>query len=125
MTFIYHKAFITIASPEISILVEFYSQLLEQKPHPYIPNVYAEFDLLGLRLGIFQPKKESLLEFANSQNSTMSICLEVEDLQLAVNHLSAMGYPPPGEIISASHGREIYAYDPLGNRLILHRSNKQ
>ncbi|EDX77907.1 hypothetical protein MC7420_7645 [Coleofasciculus chthonoplastes PCC 7420] len=35
--------------------------------------------------------------------------------------MSNMGYPPPGEIIVASHGREIYAYDPNGNRLILHQ----
>ena len=124
MTFIYNKAFITIASPEISILVEFYSQLLKQKPYTYIPNVYAEFDLLGWRLGIFQPKKESLVEFANSQKSTISICLEVEDLKSAVKYLTAMGYPPPGEIIFASHGQEIYAYDPLGNRLILHQSKR-
>lgn len=124
MAFIYNKAFITIASPEISILVEFYSQLLKQKPHTYIPNTYAEFNLLGLRLGIFQPKKESLGEFANSKDSNMSICLEVEDLAAALAHLTAMGYPPPGEIISASHGQEIYAYDPLGNRLILHQSKR-
>lgn len=122
MTFIYNKAFVTIASPEIKILVEFYSQLLEQKPNPYISNTYAEFNLLGLRLGIFQPKKESLLEFSNSHKSTVSICLEVEDITAASSHLTAMGYPPPGEIISASHGQEIYGYDPMGNRLILHQS---
>lgn len=125
MTFKYSKAFITIASPKISILVEFYSKLLQQKPQSYVPNSYAEFDLLGLRLGIFQPQKESLGEFANSQNTTMSICLEVENLAVALAHLNSIGYPPPGEIISASHGREIYAYDPLGNRLILHQSKKQ
>ncbi|MGK7937585.1 MAG: VOC family protein [Xenococcaceae cyanobacterium] len=122
MTFTYNKAFITIASPEIKILVDFYSQLLDQEPNPYIPNIYAEFNLLGLCLGIFKPKKESLLEFANSQNSTVSICLEVENLVSTIEHLIAMGYPPPGKIISASHGQEIYAYDPCGNRLILHQS---
>ena len=122
MTFIYNKAFITIASPEIKILVDFYSQLLAREPNPYIPNTYAEFDLLGLRLGIFKPKQESLVEFANSQNSTVSICLEVENLVDTIDHLITMGYPPPGKIISASHGQEIYAYDPCGNRLILHQS---
>ena len=122
MTLIYTKAFLTIAAPEIKILVKFYSQLLGQEPHLYIPNIYAEFDLIGLRLGIFQPKKESPVEFANAVNSVMSICLEVEDLELAVAHLNTMGYPPPGKIMVASHGQEIYAYDPLGNRLILHQS---
>ena len=85
-------------------------------------NTYAEFDLRGLHLGIFQPKPESLVEFANSENSTMSICLEVADIAAISTHLTRMGYPPPGNIISASHGQEIYAYDPLGNRLILHQA---
>ena len=122
MAFIYTKAFLTIATLEISILVEFYGQLLDREPNLYIPNVYAEFDLVGLRLGIFQPQRESLVEFANSTDSTMSICLEVENLESAMAHLTAMGYPPPGKIISASHGQEVYAYDPVGNRLILHQS---
>lgn len=125
MTFIYNKAFVAIASPQIEILVKFYSQLLEQQPHPYIIDSYAEFDLLGLRLAIFQPKQESLAEFANSKNSTISLCLEVEDITIALDRLKEMGYLPPGEIISASHGREIYAYDPLGNRLILYQSKNK
>ena len=55
--------------------------------------------------------------------SRMSLCLEVTDLPMAIAHLTDMGYPPPGEIIAASHGTEIYAYDPDNNRLILHQSN--
>ena len=51
-----------------------------------------------------------------------AVCLEVADLERAIACLSELGYSPPGEIITASHGREIYAYDPTGNRLILHQS---
>ncbi len=120
MTFQYTDAFVTLAAANAETLVRFYSQLLAQEPKPYIPNVYAEFRLTGLRLGIFQPKPNHWQEFENSSQSGMSLCLEVDDLEEAIAHLTSLGYPPPGEITTASHGREIYAYDPVGNRLILH-----
>ena len=72
-------------------------------------------------MAIFKPKKTNITEFNNSQGSGFSICLEVLDLENAIATLTAMGYPPPGKIITASHGQEIYAYDPTGNRLILHQ----
>lgn len=123
MTFQYANAFVTLAAADAETLVRFYSQLLAQEPKPYIPNVYAEFQLTGLRLGIFQPKPNHLPEFENSSQSGMSLCLEVDNLEDAIAHLTSIGYPPPGEITTPSHGREIYAYDPVGNRLILHQSN--
>jgi hypothetical protein len=52
----------------------------------------------------------------------MSLCVEVADLDAAIARLVAIGYPPPGDMLTASHGREIYAYDPDGNRLILHEA---
>lgn len=122
MTFPYTDAFVTLAAADAEALVQFYRQLLHQEPKPYIPHVYAEFQLTGLRLGIFQPKPTHLEEFANSIHSGMSLCLEVEHLEDAIAHLTRIGYPPPGAITTASHGREIYAYDPMGNRLILHQS---
>ena len=54
----------------------------------------------------------------------MSLCLEVEQLETAIEHLRCLGFPPLGEIVVASHGREIYAYDPAGNRLILHEAKQ-
>lgn len=122
MTFRYTDAFITLAATDIETLVHFYSQLLNQEPKRYIPNVYAEFQLSGLRLAIFKPKQNNLQEFANSAQSSISLCVEVENLENAIAHLTRMGYAPPGEILTASHGREIYAFDPAGNRLILHQS---
>ncbi len=115
-------AFVTLASVDIDNLVLFYTLLLMQEPKPYIPNVYAEFQLPGLRLAIFKPKETNQSEFENAVKSGMSLCLEVNDLEDAIAHLTALGYPPPGNILMASHGREIYAYDPAGNRLILHQS---
>lgn len=123
MRFRYTDAFVTLAAIDIDTLVEFYSQLLTQEPSPFIPKIYAEFQLSGLRLGIFKPKENHEQEFANSTQSGMSLCLEVEDLEEAIAQLTNLGYPPPGEVTTASHGKEIYAYDPARNRLILHQSS--
>ncbi|MBD2184634.1 VOC family protein [Planktothrix sp. FACHB-1355] len=122
MIFEYTDAFVTLAAVDIETLINFYTQMLGQQPKPHIPNVYAEFHLPGLRLGIFKPRNSEREEFNNSSQSGMSLCLEVSSLEDAIAHFTALGYPPPGQIISASHGREIYAYDPAGNRLILHES---
>lgn len=111
----------TLAALDFDQLVQFYQKLLNQKPNPYISSVYAEFQLKGLNLGIFKPKASHQQEFANSFGSGMSLCLEVENIEDAIAHLTIMGYPPTGDLTLASHGKEIYAYDPDGNRLILHQ----
>lgn len=121
MKFNYFDVFVTISTDRIQLLVDFYTQLFQKQPTVYQPSVYAEFQLENLRLGIFQPKAEHQPEFKNL-SSSMSLCLEVEELEQAIAHISEMGYPPTGKIIEASHGKEIYAYDPAGNRLILHQS---
>ncbi|MFS0519811.1 VOC family protein [Nostoc sp. UIC 10607] len=122
MVFQYTNAFVTIASVNFEDLVSFYTRFLEQKPVLLIPNVYAEFNLVSLRLGIFKPKNTNASEFEAIAKSKISLCLEVNHLEDAIAHLTALGYPPPGDISIASHGREIYAYDPDGNRLILHQA---
>jgi predicted enzyme related to lactoylglutathione lyase len=118
----YQAAFVTLAAANFEEIVEFYAQLLAIAPNPYRPGVYAEFSAAGLRLGIFKPKASHESEFLPQGSGSLSLCFEVTDLEGAIAHLSQLGYPPPGEIITASHGREIYAYDPLGNRLIFHQS---
>ncbi len=116
-------AFVTLATVHLETLVKFYTQFLGIESTNIIPNVYAEFQLRGLKLGIFKPKNTQFSEFENSEKSKMSLCLEVRDLENAIAHLTALGYPPTAEIKTASHGREIYAYDPDSNRLILHQSS--
>jgi hypothetical protein len=119
------SAFVTLATTNFEALVGFYQLLLERSPHPYIPQIYAEFQLPDLRLGIFKPKQNHSAEFAN-QSSSMSLCLEVENLEAAIANLgpilSQFDSSRLGEIAIASHGKEIYIYDPDGNRLILHES---
>jgi hypothetical protein len=121
MTVLYTDWFVTLADADGEILVRFYTLLFGQEPSVYIPKVYAEFQLPGLRLGIFKPKHGEEFEGRGG----MSLCVEVVDLVGAIAHLTSLGYPPPGEIAIASHGREIYAYDPRGNRLILHEKFAQ
>ncbi len=123
MVWQYSEAFVTIASMNLANLVNFYTQFLGQEPISLIPNVYAEFQFSGLQLSIFQPQTTHKSEFTTSAKSTISLCLEVSNLEDAIAHLNTLGYPPPGQIFIASHGREIYAYDPDGNRLILHQNN--
>ena len=115
-------AFVTIASINFDQVIEFYTQFLELTPQPYIPDVYAEFAIAGLKLGIFCPKPSNYDEFKQPSQSGMSLCLEVVSLEDSIDKLTQLGYPPTGQITTASHGREIYAYDPDGNRLILHQS---
>ena len=122
MSFNCTDAFLTIATPDLEKAISFYSKLLAREPKPYIPNVYAEFNLKSLRLAIFKPKEDNEAEFNNSLHSGMSICFEVEDLTAAIRYLTEIGYSPEGNIKQASHGREIYAYDPMNNRLILHQA---
>lgn len=117
----YTSAVMTLASVNLETLVAFYSSLLGQEAQPYQRDRYAEFTLPGLRLAIFRPRADQIAQFAAPSSGGMSLCLEVRDLEGAIAHLTHQGYPPPGPVLTASHGREIYAYDPDGNRLILHQ----
>lgn len=125
MSFAIASALVTLATPHLELLVQFYQQVLCQEPTPYLPGSYAEFRLPGLTLGLFQPARGGQAEFSQTERATFSLCLEVADLEGAIAHLNSLGYPPPGPILQASHGREIYAFDPEGNRLILHQSPKR
>jgi predicted enzyme related to lactoylglutathione lyase len=116
------SALVTISSVNFDVVVDFYTQFLGSAPDRYIPCSYAEFPISGLRLGIFCPQSSHREEFGHPSRSGMSICLEVNSLENSIDKLAKLGCPPPGQITTASHGREIYAYDPDGNRLILHQS---
>lgn len=114
------QIFVALAGSEAK-LVPFYRQLFGLEPAVWSPQ-YAEFELPGLKLGIFKPKADQQQQFQGA--GRISLCLEVVQLEQAIEQLIEMGYPPPEEIVTASHGREVYAYDPDGNRLILHESVK-
>ncbi len=121
--------FVAIASLQVSRLATFYSDLFayldssEARVSPSSKSsTYAELQLTGLKLAIFQPSADQVSEFSAAASAGMSLCIEVSDLEGAIAQLTAMGYSPPGNRIYAVHGQEIYAYDPDGNRLILHQA---
>lgn len=115
------EAFVTLATTHLNELTKFYEALFQMPPTVFMADRYAEFAIAGLKLGLFQPQPGHQEEFSQPANAAMSLCLEVPDLEGAIAHLTQLGYPPPGEISQASHGRELYASDPDGNRLILHQ----
>lgn len=124
MSLNYREIFITIAAVEFDRVKQFYRQILGKEPDPYLANVYAEFSLNCCKIGIFKPKKDHEAEFSYSYKSGLSLCIEVRDIEDAIAYLNNIGYQPTGNINHASHGKEIYIYDPGGNRLILHQANK-
>jgi len=119
----YSVAWVTIAPQNFSKSYNFYEQLLGQAPDKILTQgeemTYAEFQLKGLRLGLYAPKSPT-----EPITSNLSLCLQVENLENAIAHLTYMGYKPPGPILTPSHGREIYAFDPDGNRLILYQPKR-
>ncbi|WP_297088643.1 VOC family protein [Thermoleptolyngbya sp. C42_A2020_037] len=122
-------ATLTLSSPNLARLRQFYRTLLDIAPSFEFPNTYVEFQIGLFRFGIFQPKQEHAGEFAASHSGAMSLCLEVDNLEQAIAAVeaahSAIAAAPPrpaSPIITDFHGREAYAYDPDGNRLILHES---
>jgi catechol 2,3-dioxygenase-like lactoylglutathione lyase family enzyme len=135
------NAFVTLGTGQLESLVDFYQALLGLAPTVQLPNVYAEFQLPGLRLGLFRPQsavdearsvaKVPGIEMSGRSPQAQALapewgvgfCLEVVDLDAAIAHLATLGYPPLGPIRTASHGREVYAYDPDGNGFILHQGH--
>lgn len=116
----------TIAAQDLDSLVSFYTELLGQSPNIYTPDRYAEFSLPQLCLGIFKPKEDQAEQFrphdqAPAQpSSPLSLCLAVPNLEEALIKSQRAGAIVAPETLHASHGREHYIYDPLGNRIILY-----
>ncbi|MGK7891459.1 MAG: glyoxalase [Leptolyngbyaceae cyanobacterium] len=125
-------AFVAIAVDQWDAMVQFYGFVTGHSPQPHIPNVYAEFRIGDIRVGLFQPKSSHQQEFAAGRTAKVSICLEVDNLEQsqqvidqaysALNLPVSQAQPWLGAVAIASHGRECYAYDPDGNRLILHEA---
>ncbi|NDJ15829.1 VOC family protein [Myxacorys almedinensis] len=115
------RALVAIAAADFERSSAFYRQIFQREPTVYAPGSYAEFQVEGLRVGLYNPRAS---EARSLPYPLVSLCLEVERLEDAIAHLTSLGYPPPGAILSPSHGREIYAYDPDGNRIILYQPAK-
>lgn len=121
MKLITTQVFISLASIDTDVLTKFYIELFSIEPTLIIPQKYSEFQLNSLRLAIFTPKPDHQHEFMHPHQSPLSLCVTVANLDHAIAHLHKIEYPHSTEINTASHGREIYIYDPDGNRIILYQ----
>ncbi len=121
MTLDYSTVWITIAAQDFERSQDFYEQLLGKAPDrtlgPADQPIYAEFQLKGLRLGIYRPQSGN----SAPTSSPLSLCFQVKSLEESIAHLTSIGFPVEGEILTPRHGREVYAADPDGNRLILYQ----
>ncbi len=114
---IYTNAFLTLATNQWQRAVDFYGHLLAQSPQAVQPNRFAAFDLQGLRLAIYCPKVEEKILLPTYP--ALSICLQVPSLAQSLIHLQNLNLDP-GTVQTSSHGREVYLYDPDGNRIIIY-----
>ncbi len=121
MTLEYNKCLVTLATVNFNLMTSFYQKLFDKNPHIYIDNSYAEYQLKGLILGIFKPRKNEQDNFVNTSKSTISLCIEVTDLNQSIESLKVLGLTLSQNIIKDIHGEELYIYDPDGNRLILYQ----
>ncbi|WP_165251030.1 VOC family protein [Paludisphaera soli] len=116
----FDETFAAIGSEDFGRALAFYSAILGREPDERLGDGYAAFRLPGLRLGIFRPKRGGAADFANppGRRAGLNLVFRVASLDRALAEVEGAG----GSATSAfatSHGREAYAYDPDGNRLIL------
>jgi catechol 2,3-dioxygenase-like lactoylglutathione lyase family enzyme len=117
MTLTITRACVTIAASNWQQSIHFYQTLLNLAPQAHQPDRYAEFRLSDLTLVLYSPKNQ---EAPQPQSyPSLSLCLYVQDLDQAVQLLNKTGQAD-WVIQTSSHGREIYATDPDGNRVILY-----
>ena len=114
------EATAAIGAEDFSRSVAFYTALLGREPDHRIGDGHAEFRLPGLRLEIFRPRAGGADDFRNppGRRFGLGLVFRVSDLSRAVAEVERLG-GAAAPAFDASHGRECYAYDPDGNRLIL------
>lgn len=116
----YRGALVALADRLEGRLGTFYRSLLGE-PVRSLGSGYWEFELVGgLRLGVFRPQPGQDDRFGGGSSGDFSLCLEVVNLERAIAQVIDLGATVPAPIRVASHGREVDAIDPAGNRLILY-----
>jgi len=114
------EAFAAIGSEAFDRAVAFYVGLLGREPDERAGDTYAAFLLPGLKLGVFRPSRARVEGFRNptARQVGLNLVLRVPDLARAAAEVERLGGSADAPF-DAPHGRELYAYDPDGNRLIL------
>lgn len=118
------EVFAAIGANDYPATVNFYRTLFGREPDERVRATYVAFRLPGLHLGIFEPRPQNRPDFANPAESqghgSLNLVLSVPDADQARSALAALNPArPPGLIQPTRDGREFYAYDPEGNRLIV------
>ncbi len=115
-------ALAAIGAEDFARAVAFYAGLLGREPDERIRDAYAAFHLPGLRLAIFRPRAGGADDFRNppGRRAGLNLVLEVADVPRAAVEVERLGGSSTAPF-ETPHGREAYAYDPDGNRLILVR----
>lgn len=108
-------ALVSLATPNLETMQQFYRDLLGSSPAVEIPNSYSEFRLPGLRLGVYRSHDPDFRACLGA----VSLCLQVSALEeiLSLPCLASVEVSPVRE---AYHGREVDFCDPDGNRIVLH-----
>ncbi len=118
----YSKILVSIGTEKIEECVAFYQKLFGYQPRVYKKSVYSEFDFQGLTLAIYKPRSADEENLSNSNKSNgLSICLQVENLESVIVELKNLGDPLISQIKEDSNMKEIYIYDPGGNRIIFYQ----
>lgn len=115
----YQKGLIALGAARFEEVVAFYEKLFGTKPIDAIGQSYVEFDIAGLRIGIFKPRETNLEKFENKDRDGhgLSICFQLQHLDDLIAECRAKGFDI-GDPITTRHGREAFLYDPQHNRLI-------
>lgn len=109
---------ITLAVQNLAVMQTFYSALLGVMPHLAVSDRYVGFAVNGQRLGLFRPRQSEQQDWRSTPGA-WSLCLYVPDLQAACQTVLSAGGHIATKAIAEDYGRECYAQDPEGNRLIL------
>lgn len=66
------NVFVSLPKVDVEKLVQFYTELFGKYPVNYIPNIYGDFQVPGLGLGIFKPREKHRQEWEGKRTLNKS-----------------------------------------------------
>ncbi len=111
---------VSIATANLARLQAFYEALLGISPAVMMTNVYVEFRVPGLRLGLYTSHNPDFV----ARLGATSICLQVTSLD-PILALAVIAEQSISKIRHDFHGREFDVVDPDGNRVVIHEPSSQ
>jgi len=109
--------FVGMPTSDLETAVAFYGETLGLRRDVYYPDRnFAEFDIDGLTLSIYNPVAMGMEHNRNPN----PIALHVDDVQAARTELEAKGVEFTGDILDTGVCHMAFFADPDGNALMLH-----